>query len=39
MVVGATRRATKDFDIRRTQLLSANAILEAYEQVVGKSLE
>lgn len=39
MAVGATRRATKDFDIRRTQLLSANAILDAYEIIVGNGVE
>ena len=39
MVVGATRRATKDFDIKRTQILRPNAILDAYEQVVGSELD
>ena len=39
MVVGATRRRTKDFDIKRTQILRPEAILDAYEAVVGMEWE
>ena len=39
MVVGVTRRRTKDFDIKRGQILRPEAILDAYEAVVGRELE